>query len=324
MRRLGVSALVIVVAGLLGIAVAQSFSGTFVATESQMTVTIQQNQDGTLSGSITGQTGQYPLQGQASGLAAYGAAASQQGMLGFQAELSGDGQTMQMMFYQSDANNQPTPVSPVIVLQRQGGGVGAMPPQVPGGQAPGGVPGQMPGGMPGQAPGGMPGQAPGGIPGQVPGQVPGGMPGQVPGGVPGQFPGGMPGGVPGQVPGQMPGQMPGTIPGQAPGGLPPMVPPTGPQGSYPPMADWNGTFVGNAGTTALVVQGGQGAYSGYIEDQGQRYPFQAHLDDATLHGTSMANGNQFEFWADREGTTVYLYVGDTTYYLEFAGVPGVR
>lgn len=284
MRRLGIFTLAVIVAGLLSFVVAQSFSGTFVSSEGDMSITFQQGQDGALTGVITGQTGQYQLQGQANGLAAYGVADSQQGQLGFQAELGGDGQSMQLMFYQAGANNQPTPVSPMIVLQRQAG---------MGGGAPGGMPGQMPGGVPGQAPGG------------IPGQMPGGYPGQAPGGVPGQIPGQMPGGIPGQNPGGGTGMFPPTS----------QVPPAG------GMPDWNGTFIGNAGNTVLVVQGGQGAYSGYIKDEGQQYQFQAHLDETTLHGQLMANGSQYEFWADRDGSTVYLYVGSNTYFLEYAGTP---
>ncbi|MFA5568857.1 MAG: hypothetical protein WC972_09425 [Trueperaceae bacterium] len=343
MRRLVVSSLSVLVATLLGIVAAQSFSGTFVSTGGEMSVAIQQNQDGSLSGFITGQTGQYQLQGQASGTGAYGVADSQQGLLGFQAQLSADGQTMQLMFYQADANNQPTPVSPLLVLNRQGamgdGGMGGMPPQAPGGipgQVPGGMPGQVPAQAPGGFPGQMPGQVPGGMPGQMPGQMPGGMPPQAPGGFPGQQPAQMPGGFPGQQPAQMPGgfpgqqpaQMPGGFPGQQPaqmpGGMPGTMPPGAPGAGFAGQPDWNGTFVGNAGATMLVVQGGQGGYSGYIQDGGQQYQFQAHLDDETLHGELMANGQPYEFWADRDGTTVYLYLGDNTYYLELAGAPGAR
>lgn len=109
-----------------------------------------------------------------------------------------------------------------------------------------------------------------------------------------------------------------------PGGMPGTMPPGAPGAGFAGQPDWNGTFVGNAGATMLVVQGGQGGYSGYIQDGGQQYQFQAHLDDETLHGELMANGQPYEFWADRDGTTVYLYLGDNTYYLELAGAPGAR
>lgn len=257
MRKLTVSTLMVLIVGLLGAVAAQSFSGTFVATEGEMSVTIQQGQNGSLTGTITGPTGQYPLEGQANGSGAYGTASSVQGPLGFQAELGADGQTLQMTFYQTDANNQPIPVSPVIVLLRQGGIgsiAGVMPPQPP----------------------------------TVPGLTP-----------------------------------PTFIPPQPPESAPlSMVPPATPNPLFGAQSDWNGTFVGNAGNTALVIQGGQGAYSGYIHDQGQQYQFQAHLDDATLHGELMAGGSPYEFWADRDGSTVYLYVGSDTYVLEPAGTPG--
>lgn len=76
------------------------------------------------------------------------------------------------------------------------------------------------------------------------------------------------------------------------------------------MADWNGVFVGQGGAAALVVQGGQGSYVGYLQYQGQQYQFEAHLHDATLHALFVVNGAEYEFWADRQGPTVVVYLGD--------------
>ena len=251
--RSGIKALAaLLVLTAMSVCAAQSFSGTFVEPQSGLLIAMSQDQNGALTGTISGPNGQFALQGEASGVYAYGAAASQQGTLGFQAQLSPDGQFMQIAFFQSDRNGQPVQAGPVMTLQRQGG-------------AP---MGQMPGQMPGQ------------VPGQVPGQMPG------------------------QVPGQVPGQMPGQVPGQVPGGMPAMG------------VDWNGVFVGDNGNTVLAVQAGQGGYVGYIQLQGQQYQFQAHLDDATLHGFFAAGGGQYEFWADRQGPTVYMYLGDTTYVMQ--------
>lgn len=245
-----------------GAVMAQAFSGTFVEPQTGMSITFQEPQAGALSGVLNGPNGQFPLQGETNGTFAFGAVQSQQGPLGFQAQLAPDGQSLQIAFFQADSNGQPVPAGPTLTLQRQGGAM---------------------------------------QPGQVPGQVPGQMPGQMPGQVPGQ----MPGQVPGQMPGQMPGQVPGQMPGQAPGQMPGMA-----------TVDWNGVFVGDAGAVVLAVQGSQGNYVGYIQLQGQQYQFQAHLDDLTLHGNFAAGGSQYEFWADRQGPTVYMYLGDTTYVMQ--------
>ena len=271
-------------------AFAQGFTGTFVSPEASLSVTLQQGPDGSLSGVVTGPNGQFALQGQSSGPAAYGVVATQQGQLGFQAALSTDGGTLTMELYQTGPNGQPTPAGPALTLLRSGGGA------LPGGGFAGQAPGQAPGPATGGVPGGMPPQAPGAMLAGVPGQVPGGFPGQAQGGLPGQPAGG--------------------FPGQAPGGFPapPAAPPVG--------GDWNGTFVGDAGAVVLFVQGGQGAYTGYLQGQGQQYQFQAHLDDQTLHGAFVAGGAQYEFWADRDGANVLLWLGDQVYVLQPAALPG--
>ena len=112
-------------------------------------------------------------------------------------------------------------------------------------------------------------------------------------------------------------------PGAGPFGTTPATP-QGPFGTTPAapgsvpqqQADWNGTFVGNNGAMALSVQGNQGGYVGYLQDQGQRFPFEAHLDDQTLHGEFMANGTPYEFWVERDGPTAMLYVGESSFSLQ--------
>ncbi|MFA7460828.1 MAG: hypothetical protein WCY60_07460, partial [Trueperaceae bacterium] len=109
---------------------AQGFNGTFVEPQTSMTIAFSQDQAGALSGMLTGPNGQFPLQGEVNGTFAFGAVMSQQGPLGFQAQLSADGASMQIAFYQTDANGQAVPAGPTLLMQRQGGGM--MPGQVPG------------------------------------------------------------------------------------------------------------------------------------------------------------------------------------------------
>ena len=294
---------------LVQVALAQQFSGSFADPANGVTINLQQAPDGSLQGMLVGPSGQWPMQGNTQQLFAAGVVQSQQGILGFQGQLSQDGQTLQLAFYQMDANGQPVGQGQGLTLQRQAGGN-------PGGAA-GGVPG--PGGMAGwpQPPAGaVPTNTP---PPQMPGGQSSGYP-QMPGGQqPGypQMPGGQQSGYPQAPIGQRPG-----FP-QAPGGQQPVYPPVYPQGpgATAPQAptDWNGRFVGNTSGISLMVQGSQGAYTGYLQYQGQQYQFQAHLDEQTLHGAFMAEGYQYEFWADRVGPGAILYVGDSEYELQFAG-----
>jgi hypothetical protein len=316
---------------LVQVALAQQFSGSFADPANGVTINLQQAPDGSLQGVLVGPSGQWPLQGNTQQLFAAGVVQSQQGILGFQGQLSQDGQTLQLAFYQMDANGQPVGQGQALTLRRQAGGN-------PGGAA-GGVPG--PDGMAGWPPppaGAVPTNTP---PPQMPGGQPSGYP-QMPGGQqpgypqapigqqPGypQMPGGQQSGYPQMPGGQQPGypQAPiGQQPGfpQAPGGQQPVYPPVYPQGpgATAPQAptDWNGRFVGNTSGISLMVQGSQGAYTGYLQYQGQQYQFQAHLDEQTLHGAFMAEGYQYEFWADRVGPGAILYVGDSEYELQFAG-----
>ncbi len=285
----------LLLAALAGLGFAQQYTGTFADAASGISIALQQGGDGSLTGALTSSNGQFPLQGQASQQGAYGAIQSRQGVLGFQAQLSPDGQWLQITFFELGPDGQPSQQGQTVALQRQGG--------APSGAVPGQLPPQAPGQFPGQPQTGFPGQQPGQFPGQQPGQLPGQLPPQAPGQFPGQPQTGFPGQQPGQVPGQVPGQ---------PGGQQPPFGMTQPQ----PAADWTGTFVGNAGKVVLSVSGNQGGYVGYLQDEGQRYQFQAHLDEATLHGMFTAGGAQYEFWVDRDGQGAMLYVGDTTFVLQ--------
>lgn len=244
----------------LGMATAQtaSFDGTFADQQNGVSILFQVGANGALQGTLSGPNGQFPLQGESSQGYAYGVVQSTQGPLGFQAQLSADGNSIQISFFTADANNQATQQGQ-MVLQRMAGGVG---------QPPLGQPQNPLGGQPQNPLGGQPQNPLGGQPQNPFGQ---------------QTPGGNPFGAP--------------------------VTPSG--------VDWNGTFTGDAGAFVLSVQGSQGQYVGYLLVQGQRYPFEAHVDDpATLHGAFQAGGQQYEFFADRNGPSVMLSIGQTTYLLE--------
>lgn len=260
----------------LGMATAQtaSFDGTFADQQNGVSILFQVGANGALQGTLSGPNGQFPLQGEFGQGYAYGVVQSTQGPLGFQAQLSADGNSMQIAFFTMDANNQATQQGQ-MVLQRMAGGVG---------QPPLGQPQNPLGGQPQNPLGGQP-------------QNPlGGQPQNPLGGQPQNPLGGQPQNPFGQQP-----------PGGNPFGAP--VTPSG--------VDWNGTFTGDAGAFVLSVQGAQGQYVGYLLVQGQRYPFEAHVDDpATLHGAFQAGGQQYEFFADRNGPSVMLSIGQTTYLLE--------
>lgn len=224
-------------------------------------------------------------------------------MLGFQAQLSQDNQTLQIAFYQADQNNQPQQVG-MLVLQRSAGGQPGM-----------GQPGQMPGmTQPGATqPGSFPTtpQQPG-APGSFPTapQQPGAFPTtpQQPS-APGSFP---------TTPQQPGAGQPGM--GQQPGlGQPGL----GSGQPAMPAGDWNGAFVGNAGQLVMAVQpsGQQGQYVGYFEAGGQRYEFQATGTAEYLEGVYLVNGQQVPFYAQRYEGGVYLIDGSdgTEYILAPAG-----
>ncbi len=260
------------------VAFGQQFNGSFVDAANGVTINLQRGDGGVLQGVLIGPNGQWQLQGNSQQSFAAGVVQSQQGFLGFQAQLSQDGQVLQVAFYELDANGNAVGQGQQLMLQRQGAAAG---------------------GMPGAA---MPGAA---MPGAQPGaSIPGGQPGWPP-----PPPGAVVSTTP---PGQAPVQPAGRTPG-APFGAQPTPPFGGALAA--PQADWSGTFSGNDGLVVLSVQAGQGGYVGYLQDQGQRYQFEAHLDDETLHGQFMANGATYEFWVDRQGADAMLSVGDTTFWL---------
>lgn len=261
----------------LASAAAASFSGVFVDQQNGVSISIQEAADGTLSGVVDTANGQFQLQGQVFQQDAA------YGMIG-----NDQGQLGFQAYLSADGS----------AMQFALYGFDANNQPVPQGEL-----------MLARS-GGATGQTPGQFPTQTPVQTPGQFPVQTPGQTPGQFPTQTPVQTPGQFPTQTPGQIPGQFPPQTPGFA---TPPT----SVPNTSGWVGTFVGDAGSLVLSVSGSQGQLSGYVQSQGQRYPFQAHIDDPDiLHGQFQAGGTTYEFWAQRQGTDVMLEIGQTTYVMQ--------
>lgn len=139
----------------LSLSLAQGFSGTFQNNNGGQ-LSLQQGPDGSIQGSFTGPNGQMQIQGYSDSNGAVGVLQNNQGQLGFEAQLSPDGASLQMLVYpvqngQPDYNN-----AQQLVFNRTGGmtPAGGVNPQNPlGGTAqPGGVgqAGQVPGKFPNQ------------------------------------------------------------------------------------------------------------------------------------------------------------------------------
>src|SRR5690554_8085990 len=111
---------------LAGVALAQGFNGTFQEPQTGMTITLSQPQPGALAGMLAGPNGQFPLQGETNGDFAYGVVASQQGPLGFQAQMSPDGASLQIAFFQAGPDGQPVAAGPPLTMMRTGGGMGGV------------------------------------------------------------------------------------------------------------------------------------------------------------------------------------------------------
>lgn len=292
----------------LPVAWAAHFTGTYVDQQAGVTLVLQQQQDGTMQGQLTGPSGQFQLQGQGNEQGAFGTVQSSQGILGFQAQLSQDNMTLQLVFFQADQNNQPVQVG-AFALQRGGG------PTQPGI----GQPGQTPGmGQPGM---GQPGQAPGMAP-------PPGFPGQP--GMTGVPQTGQPTPPPGAIPVQ-PGMTQPGLPGvgQPGAGQPGMGQPGMGQPGMGgmPVGGWDGTYVGNAGQLQMVIQsaGQAGTYVGYFVVSGQQFQLQATGGPEFIEGVFIVNGSQVPFYAEVFEGGVYLVDGrdGTEYILEpLNGGPG--
>lgn len=110
----------------LPVALATHFTGTYVDQQNGVTIVLQMAQDGTIQGVLNGPSGQFQLQGQGNEQGAFGTAQSTQGMLGFQAQLSQDNQTLQIAFFQADQNNQPVQVGGIVLQRSADAGQGGM------------------------------------------------------------------------------------------------------------------------------------------------------------------------------------------------------
>lgn len=89
----------------------------------------------------------------------------------------------------------------------------------------------------------------------------------------------------------------------------PLSPQTQPNAEDP----FVGTF--SDGNLSLVLEGGQGRYSGHIEFGEQRYPTAAQASGNVLSGQFQANGGTFTFSATLEGTNLSFITSETTYAL---------
>lgn len=282
----------------LPVALATHFTGTYVDQQNGVTLVLQMQQDGTIQGTLNGPSGQFQLQGQGNEQGAYGTAQSTQGMLGFQAQLSQDNQTLQIAFFQADQNNQPVQVGG-LVLQRSGTG----------GQPGMGQPVQLPGQAPGQMPGvGQP-NAPAGAQPAMPGMGQPTFPTQPQTGQPATQP---------TFP-TAPAAQPGTPQPGLGGGLG-----AGPQVAVP-AGDWGGAYVGNGGELVMVIQGtGQpGNYGGYFQVSGQQLQLQAAGNGQSIEGVYLYNGQQVPFYAEKYEGYIYLIDGSdgTEYLLEPSTTP---
>ena len=107
---------------------AHHFTGAY-QTQQGLSISIQHSSNGQMQGTVTAQGVQVQLQGQGSQQGAYGTLSSQQGVFGFQAQLSPDGQMLQMMIFPMNQQGQPDQANAQqIIANRVGqGGFGSMP-----------------------------------------------------------------------------------------------------------------------------------------------------------------------------------------------------
>jgi hypothetical protein len=137
------------------LALAAHFTGTY-QDQQGTTIVIQQGTDGQMQGAFVTANGQFQLQGYGDEHGAYGAIATGERVMGFQARLSPDHSLLQLQLYQMGQNGQPDPstaqdmtfrkVSDQANLQNPGGG--QLPPTPASPVVPGGPAGGSPLGFP--------------------------------------------------------------------------------------------------------------------------------------------------------------------------------
>lgn len=297
----------------LPVALATHFTGTYVDQQNGVTIVLEMAQDGTIQGVLNGPSGQFQLQGQGNEQGAFGTAQSTQGMLGFQAQLSQDNQTLQIAFFQADQNNQPVQVGGITLQRSAAAGQGGMGMGQTGmGQTGIGQTGMGQTGM-GQSGMGM-GQTGMGMGQTGMGQSGMGM-GQTGMGQTGMGQTGM--GQTGMGQTGM-GQTGMGQSGMGQTGLGGGQTGFGQTGAA--VGDWTGAYVGNAGQLVMHIQsaGQPGSYSGYFDVSGQQFPLQAQGQAEWIEGVFMVNGMQVPFYAERYEGSIWLVDGSdgTEYILE--------
>jgi hypothetical protein len=98
---------IVIVLVVFSLALAQNFSGTFQNDQNTGQITLQQTPDGSLQGSFTGANSEMQFRGYVSPQGAYGNLVGQDAHLAFQAQLSPDGNTLQLMIVPYGQNGQP-------------------------------------------------------------------------------------------------------------------------------------------------------------------------------------------------------------------------
>lgn len=129
-------------------AFASHFTGSYQDPQTGVSMVIQHGTDGRMQGTFSGPNGQFAFQGQGNEQGAYGAMRTPQGVLGFQAQLSPDGQTLQLSLFKMDQNDQPVATGQQQLTLRRVSGTAnpTLPnPTVPGGQTTPRVPTPPPG-----------------------------------------------------------------------------------------------------------------------------------------------------------------------------------
>ena len=266
---------------------AHHFTGSY-QTQQGIAINIQHASNGQMQGNLTGAGIQFQLQGQGNQEGAQGVLSSQQGVLGFQAQISPDGQVLQMMIFpmnqqgQADQSNAQQLIAQRVAGMQQPGSGGTtnqpFPPNLPGsgGQTP--FPPAPPAGSGAMVPGGQ-------FPAQNPASTFPATPNPS-----GQFP---------QLPGSAPGAGP-VVPGpQAPDVNTPF-----PQAPVA-QAGWAGSY--SDGQLTLTLQGTAGNYQGSLNVSGQQMTVQAAGDEVFLELQIQTAQGLIPAFLERYEGQVYLF-----------------
>lgn len=268
---------------------ADHYTGTYQSSNG-ININIQSN-NGQLQGSVTGTNIQFNLQGQGNQQGAFGTLSSQQGVLGFQAQLSPDGATLTMSLYQMNQQGQVDQSSvQQLVAQRANSGF----PQAPNQPNQPGFP---------QAPTGNGSSFP-----QPPTTTGNGFP-QAPNAS--NFPVTQPNMPEAGFPNSDPMAFPQAPTATSPNNPFPATNPLATEGTSPfPAApvnqvDWAGSY--SDGQLTVNVQNTGSGYQGSIEVSGSSYPFQAYAMDSFLDlEVQTPNGMLFVYMERYEGQVYFI------------------